>query len=390
MGNAVEKIRGFFSGIIDFVKDNWQGLALLLVNPFVGGFKLLYDNCESFRNFIDTFLNNLKEGFTKFTANIYSSAHELKEKIMNKFNELKDGAINKFHEMKENVSSKLQELNESAAAKVNELKESAVNKFNELKEKATEEINRLKESAVSKFNELKESASSKITELKNSGIAKFNELKDGATEKVRALSNEAIGQFNSIREKGLDGFEKLKSGALDRFNSMKSGISEKLENVRSFVSSTVDKLKALFNFEWKLPNIKLPHFSISGNFSLNPPSIPHIGVEWYKKAMNAPVIMEKPTAFGINPAGQIMAGGEAGSEVVSGTETLMNMISAAVTDNNSMLFNILNKLYDLLSAYLPEFADMQIVLDTGALVGELSQPMNEELGKIAYMRGRRN
>ena len=56
VGGAVDGIRNFFSGIIDFVKDNWQGLALLLVNPFVGGFKLLYDNCETFRNFVDNFL----------------------------------------------------------------------------------------------------------------------------------------------------------------------------------------------------------------------------------------------------------------------------------------------------------------------------------------------
>lgn len=100
--------------------------------------------------------------------------------------------------------------------------------------------------------------------------------------------------------------------------------------------------------------------------------------------------MDKPTAFGINQAGQIMAGGEAGSEVVSGTETLMEMISAAVSENNSQLYELLDRLYALLSEYLPMFANMQMVLDSGALVGELAQPLNEELGKIIYMRRRHN
>ena len=138
------------------------------------------------------------------------------------------------------------------------------------------------------------------------------------------------------------------------------------------------------------PEDKLPHFSISGEFSLSPPSIPKIGVEWYKKAMDSPVIMEKPTAFGINASGQIMAGGEAGSEVVSGTETLMSMISAAVAENNGKMNEFLIKIYDLLAQYIPDLVNRQVLLDTGALVGEMAGPMNEELGRIAHMRGRRN
>lgn len=346
VGSAVDGIKDFFSKIIDFVKDNWQGLALFLVNPFVGGFKLLYDNCESFRNFVDNFLGNLKEGFQNFASNISEKAGELKDKVVNKAKELKDGAVEKFQE---------------------------------LKEKATEKIENLKESATNKFNQLRESATEKVNSLKENAVSKFQELRDKASEKI-----------SSLKEKGMAGFEALRSGALEKFDSLKTGISEKLDAVKNFVSNTVQKLKDFFKFDWHLPKIKLPHFSINGEFSLSPPSIPHIGVEWYKKAMDDPLVMDKPTAFGINASGQIMAGGEAGSEVVSGTQTLMNMISAAVSENNDQLYEVLNKLYNLLVEYLPTFANMQMVLDSGVLVGELAQPMNEELGRITHMRGRRN
>lgn len=346
VGGAVDGIKNFFSGIIDFVKDNWQGLALLLVNPFVGGFKLLYDNCESFRNFVDNFLGNLKEGVENFASNVSEKAGELKDKVVNKAKELKDGAVEKF-----------QELKEKAVEKVEALKESASNKFSQLKDSTTEKVNSLKEKAVSKFQELRDKASEKIA---------------------------------SLKEKGVAGFEALKSGALEKFDNLKSGVTEKLDAVKNFVSNTVQKLKDFFKFDWSLPKIKLPHFSISGEFSLSPPSIPKIGIEWYKKAMDSPVIMEKPTPFGVNASGQIMAGGEAGSEVVSGTETLMSMISAAVAENNEKLNELLTRIYDLLAQYLPDLAGRQLLLDTGVLVGELAEPMNEELGRIAHMRGRRN
>ena len=56
-----ETIPNAFNTVIDFVKNNWQNLLLLLVNPFLGAFNLLYDNCEGFRNFIDQLMGKLKE-----------------------------------------------------------------------------------------------------------------------------------------------------------------------------------------------------------------------------------------------------------------------------------------------------------------------------------------
>lgn len=387
---AVDAIKGFFGGIIDFVKNNWQGLAMLLVNPFAGGFKLLYDNCESFRGFIDNFLGNIKTGFHNFASNISEKTGELRDNVVNKTKELGEKTAEKFHQMQENISQKVEnirentsnkfnEIKENTIQKVNELKENTVSKFNELKDRATEKIDHLKTSAAEKFNQIRMDAVEKVNSLKENAVSRFNELKDKAADKI-----------NAMKEKGVAGFEALRAKGLEKIDNLRAGISEKLDAVKNFVSNTVQKLRDFFNFDWKLPHIKLPHFSMEGSFSLNPPSIPHIGVEWYKKAMDAPVIMDKPTAFGVNSSGQIMAGGEAGSEVVSGTQTLMNMISAAVADNNDQLYEVLNKIYNLLAEYLPTFGRLQMVLDSGVLVGELAQPMNEELGRITHMRERRN
>ena len=61
-----------FNKIVDFVKNNWQGILLFIVNPFVGGFKLLYDNCEGFRNFINNFIESIKNFFINGWNNIVS------------------------------------------------------------------------------------------------------------------------------------------------------------------------------------------------------------------------------------------------------------------------------------------------------------------------------
>lgn len=456
IGNAINGIVGFFGKCKDWLAENWQGVAAFIANPILGGLKLAYDNCESFRNFVDGFLGNIKdkyhemvEGVKQKTAEmkeeVINKYHEIKENAAEKFGELKDNAVEKFTELKENASAKVEELRVQAGEKIQSLKDSAVSHFEELREKTSNKVSELKEKVVTDFNNLKEEASEKIsdlkerwgkrfeearekivsevTELKEESIQKITDFKETAVSKVAEFKENAVSRFrefkndsvsslqevaqkgvegfNNIKEKGSVAIESLKNVASSKFSEMGNAIYEKFSAVgekitgmftkcKDTVHDIVEKVKGFFNFEWKLPEIKLPHFSIDGEFSLNPPSIPHLGVEWYAKAMDTPMLMTKPTAFGINPAGKIMAGGEAGSEVVSGTNTLMNMISAAVAGNNRQVYETMNRLYELLLKYLPELSNRQMVLDTGALVGELAQPLNNELGWIAHTRGRWN
>lgn len=456
IGTAAEKIKGFFQGIADFIGNNWQGLLLLIVNPIAGGFKLLYDNCEAFRNFIDGFFGNIRDKYHEMVDGIKQKTSEMKEEIVNKYHEIKDRAVEKFEEMKERAvekftalkdgaAEKIEELRTKAAEKIQNLKDSAVTHFEELREKTSAKVSELKEKVVTDFHELKEQAAEKVADLKEkwgqrfeearekivsevtelkerstekinefkeSAVARISEFKDNAVNKFHEFKNESVSRlqevaqkgvegFNSIKEKGSAAIETLKNTAASKFSEMGSTIHDKFNAIgekivgtftkcRETVRDIVEKVKGFFNFEWKLPDIKLPHFSIEGEFSLSPPSIPHLGVEWYAKAMDNPMIMTKPTAFGISPTGQIMAGGEAGSEVVSGTNTLMNMISAAVSQNNDRIYGVMERIYAILAQYLPELSSMQVCLDTGALVGELAQPLNDELGWIAHTRGRRN
>lgn len=167
------------------------------------------------------------------------------------------------------------------------------------------------------------------------------------------------------------------------FNAIVNTISSKLSFARDVVKNAIDRIKGFFNFQWSLPSLKMPHPYIKGSFSLNPPSVPSFGIDWYKKAMDDPIIMNSPTAFGINKLGQVMAGGEAGSEVVSGTDTLMNMISEAVAAKNAKLEAILANILAFLMEMMPQMANMQLVTDTGVLIGELAPGLDEALGELA-------
>ena len=151
-----------------------------------------------------------------------------------------------------------------------------------------------------------------------------------------------LGVFTGDWTKGLQGILNIVTGI---FNAIKVAIETPMEIAKNLVNSAIDFIKKKFNFDWSFPKLKLPHFNISGSFSLNPLSVPKFGIEWYKKAMDNPMVLDSPTIFGYS-GGKFLGGGEAGSEVVAGSQTLMEMIQGAVSVQNSVLADILYKILD--------------------------------------------
>ena len=137
----------------------------------------------------------------------------------------------------------------------------------------------------------------------------------------------------------------------------RDGVNKVFNSVKKFLTGVKDWLKNIFNFEWKLPKIKLPHFKVKGSFSLNPPSFPTFGVDWYRKAQNKAHILNGAQIFGMMN-GKALGGGEAGSEMVVGTNYLLDMIRKATPDNSEQITETnekFDKLLNLMEFFFPKF-----------------------------------
>lgn len=203
-------------------------------------------------------------------------------------------------------------------------------------------------------------------DFRNAVIAVWDAVKSGISTAVEAIKTTVTTVFNALRSTVTTIFnaiktaittpiESAKSTVTNLLNGIKSTFTTVFNGIKSFLSPVVDWLKGIFNFNWSLPKIKLPHFRISGSFSLNPPSVPHFGIEWYKKAMEDGMIMNQPTIFGYNPkSNRFLAGGEAGSETVVGTDSLKEMIRNAVSMENDALAIKLDRIISLLVQFFPD------------------------------------
>lgn len=130
-------------------------------------------------------------------------------------------------------------------------------------------------------------------------------------------------------------------GAVTGFGSdVMSTFTGTFDNVQETVSGAIDSLLDMFDFEWSLPEIKLPHFSVSGGEAPwgfgGQGSLPTVSIQWYKKAMNTPYLLDSATIFGA-ANGQYLGGGEAGTEMIYSHDKLMDDIGSAIDSRLSKL-----------------------------------------------------
>ena len=97
--------------------------------------------------------------------------------------------------------------------------------------------------------------------------------------------------------------------------------------------------------------------------------------------------MTEPTVFGYNPATQnLQVGGEAGAEAVAPIDTLLTYVRTAVQEENQALADKFDSILILLNAFFPALLKAipkEVVLDSGAVVGELAPELNAELANIS-------
>lgn len=161
---------------------------------------------------------------------------------------------------------------------------------------------------------------------------KVGEFGADVLEKAAEIGADVIESIVTFFTDAWDNFTTGFSDLISKVEGFGDDIWEKFtgifEDAKQIVSDAIEKIKGFFDFEWSLPDLKLPHFSMTGEFSLDPPSVPSIGVEWYAKAYNQPYILNDATIFGM-AGGKALAGGEHGSEIVMGYNQLLDAISQA-------------------------------------------------------------
>ena len=159
----------------------------------------------------------------------------------------------------------------------------------------------------------------------------FEDIKNGVRQKFVDMVREVLLRVGAIKEGIRDRFEQAKDTALRIFDDIKNGIKDKIEWAKDKVSGIVDTIKNLFDFDWSLPDLKLPHISITEYLDVpglgTIPAPWGIHVDWYAKAYDSPYLFTSPTVM--NGRGFGDRGNRYGGELVYSHDKLMDDIRRA-------------------------------------------------------------
>lgn len=223
---------------------------------------------------------------------LYKNWDTIKEKAR----QLKDAVGEKW----DNIKTKTSETWENIRTTTQE-------KWDDIKQRTTDTAENIRKTVGSRWDEVKAKTSDTWENMKTNTADAWSNIKSTIEENgggIEGILNTAVKGYASIWHTGFNLIDKVTGG---KMSDIASSISVGLGNVKSFFNNL--KLKPI-----EIPKPKLPHFSISGEFSLKPPSVPKIGIDWYAKG----AIFDGPQVIGV---------GEAGPEAVVPIEKLGGILA---------------------------------------------------------------
>jgi tape measure domain-containing protein len=137
--------------------------------------------------------------------------------------------------------------------------------------------------------------------MKAFGESLWGNIKNTIVNIVTEAKNKAVSLFESLVSGAKGKFESLKSAVSSIFNAIKGFMQNPVQTAKTAIGKAVDWIMGKFRgMHFDIPHIKLPHFSIKGGFSLNPPKIPSFGVTWGAQGG----ILDRATLIGAGEAGK--------------------------------------------------------------------------------------
>lgn len=343
--NIWDSITGFLSGAWETIK-NIVTVGIMAVKEIISAafqiitlpFRFIWENCkdtvlsiwETIKSVIGEKIDAVKEKITTVTTAISNVANAAWNAISSTASSLWEGIKgtigSKIDAAKEKVSTATSAITSVASSAWSSVSSTASSLWSTISSTVSSKISAASSAVSSATSTITSVASSAWSSVSSTASSQWESIRSTISSKLSSAKSTVSSLMSGITSTMSSGLSSALSTVSGKFSSIYSTISSKMSAARDAVGNAISALKSKFNFSWSLPHLKLPHVSISGSFSINPPSVPHFGISWYKDGG----ILTRPTIFGA-AGNNLLAGGEAGAEAVVPLATLWDKLETMIT-----------------------------------------------------------
>ena len=343
--NIWDSITGFLSGAWETIK-NIVTVGIMAVKEIISAafqiitlpFRFIWENCkdtvlsiwETIKSVIGEKIDAVKEKITTVTTAISNVASAAWNAISSTASSLWEGIKgtigSKIDAAKEKVSTATSAITSVASSAWSSVSSTASSLWSTISSTVSSKISAASSAVSSATSTITSVASSAWSSVSSTASSQWESIRSTISSKLSSAKSTVSSLMSGITSTMSSGLSSALSTVSGKFSSIYSTISSKMSAARDAVGNAISALKSKFNFSWSLPHLKLPHVSISGSFSINPPSVPHFGISWYKDGG----ILTRPTIFGA-AGNNLLAGGEAGAEAVVPLATLWDKLETMIT-----------------------------------------------------------
>lgn len=322
----VEGIANVIKTIWDGVKTGFAFLWEVIKAIFISAWTIISSIVQTYINIVTAVISVAWQLIQTVTTTVWNAVSGVISTVWNGIvsflNPIIQGIVNALTVAWNTIKSVTTTVFNAVSSIINTVWKSIVNFItpiiNSIVSTLTTAWNAIKSVTSTVWNSIQSALNAVWNAIKNTTTSVWNSISSFFSSMWNGVSSLFTNTVNSIKKTVSNVWSSILGVTTSIWNNIKSAIMTPINAAVNFVKEQLDKIKGFFDrLNIKFPHIKLPHFSIEGEFSLNPPSVPYLGVDWYAKGG----IFSRPSIIGV---------GEAGTEAVLPIDRLDELMAKAI------------------------------------------------------------